>query len=105
MLDKNTNHANIVNITRKDSLKYVLEIIPNNTHDINEMDKIYNIVVGIGSILSIMPSSQPEDYSRFMPTETDVERMEQIWGQVGTDIKTATEQFSSDYNITSRARQ
>ncbi len=69
------------------------------------MGKIHNIIIGIGSILSIMPSSQPDDYSRFMPTETDTERMENIWAQVGSDIKTATEQFSSDYNITSRERQ
>ena len=84
---------------------YIFEVIPDNTYHINIMNKIYNIVVGIGSILSIMPSYQPEDYSRFMPTETDEERMGQIWEQVGNDIKTATEQFSSEYNITSSARQ
>ncbi len=68
------------------------------------MGKTHNIIIGIGSILSIMPSSQPEDYSRFMPTETDAERMENIWAQVGSDIKTATEQFSSDYNIVSKSK-
>jgi hypothetical protein len=81
------------------------ELSSSNIYNIKVMDKIYNIVIGIGSILSIMPSSQPEDYSRFMPAGTDAERMGEIWEQVGNDIKTATEQFSSDHNITSRTKQ
>ena len=62
------------------------------------MNKIHNIMLGVGSIFVIMPSQQPEDYSRFIITETDEERMGNVWEQVGKDIKTATEQFTHENN-------
>ena len=64
------------------------------------MNKIYNMMLGVGSIFVIMPSQQPENYSRFIITETDEERMGNVWKQVGKDITTATEQFTHEYNST-----
>lgn len=60
-----------------------------------------NILEGVGSILSIMPPSQVIDYFRFVPNETDEERLADIWLQVGDDIRKATEQYSNEHDAKS----
>ena len=53
--------------------------------------------------MNIMPST---DYTRFIPKESDEERMRAIWVQVGNDLKFAIKQYSDvpkkEKNISSK---
>ena len=49
----------------------------------------------MGSILEIMPFT---DYSRFVPKESDEDRMRAIWVQVGNDLRCAIDQYSDVKN-------
>ena len=55
-----------------------------------------NMLNGMGSIFDITPSRRTNDFSRFVPQETDEERMLAIWQQAGGDLRKAMELYSCE---------
>lgn len=62
-------------------------------------NSIKNILQGAGSILDIMPSREPVDYSKFVPHGTPEERMRETWDRVGYSLKIAMDLYADEQKI------